>query len=1101
MNEVVDLKAVVRPGKTRKSDGVFRTRSRLRARCALCLIMSLIFVAIVWNSLFIRSIHSRHDPAGAAIIARHQPLSPQSRLFASTSRTLPERPAVNPDAATFRSQCVLNRSNQLTVSAILPPDPTLLMQTLAQTCFQFDQYLPAWLVADQDGLRLRPEITSHMAGMNILDALPEERTWPVIQARGLPPETGSLHRQVGAWLREHPFSGVCINLADVPVLALEDWLLEIQLGGNRSCLMLAASQLPELPEAAIGQADQIFVQSVQAETAYIPGPVTQVDSINSLLSQLDDDFPEEKLTFLLSSGGKSWRSGRSTAQMLGFAEIMSMLNRYNTMPSFDPSSANSFAGFMDENGERHLLWFADVVTLYRQIRDAGLTRVAFRDVQNADPANWSLLVNPTDTRRLQNSDLSQHIVYSGAGPFHDFQAVARLGQRDIGLVNGEVISVAWNNLPLPWEIRRWGAPRSDLVALTFDDGPDIRYTGRILDILREHNVPATFFPIGAQMLGQKSLLERMYQDGHDIGLHTVTHAQLEEISTWRLTSELRLQQRMFASMTRRNSMLFRAPYVPGSGPLRADVARQMQAVDAMGYIVLGSDIVPPDWTGMTPEEIADYVVSAVTGGQGNVVLLHDGGGDRTSTVEALPLIIRQLKALGYGFTDAAGLIGQARADMMPPAAQPDDFIDGTSFAVAGFIGNNIHIGFAIIIAIGFLRGSFMLSGAICRRSGTVPDPAFTPSVSVIIPAYNEEKVIVRTVRAILASDYQNLSVLVVDDGSTDRTRENLFLSFSADPRVRIFSQHNQGKWAAANAGLRHSSSDIVVAIDADTLVDRSAIRFLIQRLADPRVGAVAGNVRVGNSRKTFMRLQSLEYIYAQQIERRMFEGINGMMVVPGAIGAWRRDAVQEVGGYSSQTLTEDADLTVSLIRAGYRVEFEERACTWTEAPENLKGFLAQRLRWTLGMIQTGWKHRSALRKRSGLGWFTLPDLLFFGVIMTLLAPLVDLFLLVAFLRFMTSWWNGTLAETNVWIFAGYALLPLLEVLSTAVALRFDGRQQYGLLWYFPLKRIFYRQLLTLTLYRALWRAISGRLARWNKLPRMASVQRESSSTDQVMAAE
>lgn len=1080
---------------------IFRTRTRLRGRCALCILMCLMLGVVIWNGLFFRSIQTVKPPGGTALIEQSQRVQHAPRLFAPAFQNrevlLPAR-AETPNAPT---NCIARQSQQLSVSAILPADPTQLEETLAQTCFLFDRYLPEWFVADQAGLHLSPEVTEHPTGEDVFTRLPAHLTWPVIRTEGPAPAGEALRVEVNAWLTKHAFPGICLRLSDVDESWFEAWLEIARVSGGIPCLILTPDQASLLSEDAIRLTDQIFVQTQQETSAYAPGPITDDARLDEILAQLRQRIPDEKLTFLIQPGGRNWRSGRGRAETLGFAEIMRRLNRYNALPSFDPVSANSFADYMNEQGERNLIWFTDAATFHRQISDRDLHRIAITDVRHADPAIWALLSDPQNPETLRNSDLSLHIRYTGTGPFHDFRGRARSGSRKLTITDGRITDVTWERLPLPWVIHRWGKPQSNLVALTFDDGPDMRFTGRILEILREHEVPASFFPIGTQMLGQKSLLERMYRDGHEVGLHTFSHAQLENMSTWRLTSELKLQQRMFASMTGRNSMLFRAPYVPGSGPMRAEVARQMQAVDEMGYVILGSDIVPPDWTGMTANEIAEHVVAGIVAGKGNVVLLHDGGGNRESTVQALPLIITRLKALGYQFTPAGGLINQARADLMPAAPHADRMVESTSFAIAGFIRNNIHIGFAFIIGLGTIRGCIVLLAAIRRRPGTVPDPSFRPSVNVIIPAYNEEKVIIRTVRAILASDYKDLSVTVVDDGSTDATASRLSAAFGSDNRVTILSQRNQGKWAAANTALNHSQADVIVAIDADTLVDRKAIRFLIQRLANPQVGAVAGNVRVGNAKKAMTRLQSLEYIYAQQIERRAYECINGIMVVPGAIGAWRRSALQQLGGYSPQTLTEDADMTVALIRAGYRVEFEERAFTWTEAPENLKGFMAQRLRWTLGMIQTGWKHRRALRRCSGLGWITLPDLLIFGVLMSLLAPLIDVFIFFACIHFIASLWQGDLPATNAWLFAGYACLPLLELLSSAIALKFDGRRQYGLLWYFPLKRIVYRQLLILTLYRALWRAISGRLARWNKLPRMASVRVDAPYAPQTVAAE
>ena len=239
----------------------------------------------------------------------------------------------------------------------------------------------------------------------------------------------------------------------------------------------------------------------------------------------------------------------------------------------------------------------------------------------------------------------------------------------------------------------------------------------------------------------------------------------------------------------------------------------------------------------------------------------------------------------------------------------------------------------------------------CRRMGQ------PPAVTVLIPAFNEEKVIVATVERILASDYPNLEVLVIDDGSKDHTAYIVRSHFSARPRVGVISIPNGGKANALNVGLANAPGDVVVALDADTQFERDTISRLVRWFADPAIGAVAGNAKVGNRINMITRWQALEYIVAQNLERRALSALDTLTVVPGAVGAWRRDALRELGGFPADTLAEDQDLTIAIQTAGYRVQFDPSAIAWTEAPATVQGLAKQRFRWAYGTLQCLWKYR------------------------------------------------------------------------------------------------------------------------------------------------
>lgn len=265
-------------------------------------------------------------------------------------------------------------------------------------------------------------------------------------------------------------------------------------------------------------------------------------------------------------------------------------------------------------------------------------------------------------------------------------------------------------------------------------------------------------------------------------------------------------------------------------------------------------------------------------------------------------------------------------------------------------------------------------------------------VSVLIPALNEAKVIVPALHPLLMSDYPNLEVIVVDDGSEDGTSDLVREHFATDSRVHLIVKANGGKAAALNSGLARASGIVVVALDADTHFQRDSIFKLVRWFHDPSVAAVAGNAKVGNRINTITRWQALEYVTSQNLERRALATLGCITVVPGAIGAWRREAIEQLGGFPVDTLAEDQDLTIGLLRAGWRVLYDSTAIGWTEAPDSLRGLLKQRFRWTYGTLQCLWKHRHVTLKPryKSLGLVAFPQTWLFLVLFSIVAPLVDL---------------------------------------------------------------------------------------------------------------
>jgi cellulose synthase/poly-beta-1,6-N-acetylglucosamine synthase-like glycosyltransferase len=376
-----------------------------------------------------------------------------------------------------------------------------------------------------------------------------------------------------------------------------------------------------------------------------------------------------------------------------------------------------------------------------------------------------------------------------------------------------------------------------------------------------------------------------------------------------------------------------------------------------------------------------------------------------------------------------------------------------------------------------------------RRRKPVPAAGFAPLVSVLVPAYDEEKVIASTLASVLRSDYSRFEVIVVDDGSRDATGAIVQTTFGADPRVRLLQQPNQGKPAALNRAVAEAQGDVLVTIDADTRIEPATIANLVRHFVDPKVAGVAGNTKVANRARRLTRWQALEYISGQNLEKRAFDLLNCITVVPGAVGAWRAAVIRSNGGFSKHTVAEDTDLTLTIRRNGWRILFDDEAVGHTIAPETSAALVRQRFRWTFGTLQALWKHRDAFgRERYGtLGRVALPHILLFQILLPLFCPLVDLLFFGSILLwalahthfgpFLQLWTPGDVERAAVF----FGVFMLIDLLTSLVAFSLERSEDWSLLLSLPLQRFYYRQLMDVVLFRAILRAIQGRAVGWGRV--------------------
>lgn len=392
---------------------------------------------------------------------------------------------------------------------------------------------------------------------------------------------------------------------------------------------------------------------------------------------------------------------------------------------------------------------------------------------------------------------------------------------------------------------------------------------------------------------------------------------------------------------------------------------------------------------------------------------------------------------------------------------------------------------------------------VALRRAHVPLPGPLPTVCVLVPAYNEEAVIVATVASILRSDYPALEVCVIDDGSDDATLAVARAAFGDEARVMILTQRNGGKAAALAAGVRATRAEIVVVIDADTVLAKDAIGLLARHFTDAGVGAVSGNVHVGNAARLLGRWQLLEYICQHHLERLAGDAVNGISVVPGAVGAWRRSAVEAAGGFTGDTLAEDCDLTLKVLRAGYRVRYEAAADAFTEAPETVRGFLKQRFRWMFGTMQVFFKHRAALfsRRTPGLGFYALPNVLFSQIFLMVLRPLVDLAALAIVVPWtgllltgaveaglgLTPWDAFIVSLDQVYGLPIYLALLAAGSVAAVTAMALSRHRRWALLAWMPVQSFVFLLLLSFVGLQCLVTWLRGREVGWNKLARTGAV--------------
>ncbi len=972
-------------------------------------------------------------------------------------------------------------------------------------------------------------------------------------------------QQVGRFLAANPsYRGLALDLEEIPVEAQPGY--QALIGALYSSFKQHNLKLyintpvgdPEYNLAYMAQNSDglVLMNYDEHQSLSAPGPIASQDWFIENLQAVLKVVPKEKIICSIGSYGYDWtmsipplpkeittthRGGKKapepapeqstviTAQNVTTQDAWQAASDAGAQIQLDPDSLNAHFAYDDDTMHvRHQVWFLDAVTAVNEMRAAralGLQTIAMWRLGSEDDSLWKVWDSPTRSdpaKVLAQVEPGYDVDTEGDGDVLRVIQKPQPGQRTLTMDDDDAVPIYYKMVtsetmvayPRVYTVQQYGySPKK--VAITFDDGPDAVWTPKILDILKKYNVKGTFFMIGEEAQDNVGVMQRVYREGHEIGNHTFTHPDISEISNTQVDLQLNLTERLFASKLGVQPLYFRPPYSIDQEPDTNDQAAPVDRIQGLGYVIIGNKIDTNDWDEhpkKSPKEITDAVFQQIADMEahpdrrGSIILMHDGGGDRQPTLNALPVLINALRAKGYEIVPVSELVGKTRDEVMPPLTVRQRWLaiaDSIAFFFFGFFNHAViyifYVGDILMSGRLIIIGLFATIDRIRKRKNFA-GPDYNPRVAVLIPAYNEETVIARTIRSVMMSNYKNIRIIVIDDGSSDKTYQtaiNAYPDEIASGRLTVLTKPNGGKADALNFALEHMDEEIYVGIDADGVIAHDAITRLVPHFANPHIGAVAGNAKVGNRVNLWTRWQALEYITSQNFERRALDLFDVVMVVPGAIGAWRTKPVREGGGYHSNTVAEDADLTMNLLEQGYSVIYEDQALAFTEAPVNADGLMRQRFRWSFGILQAIFKHRGAIAKHRAMGLFALPNILIFQIMLPLVSPFIDLMFVFGVIHYFVDKHfhpEAASADSLYKLLSFFFAFLAIDFAASALAFALERKHpaskgDYWLLFHIWIQRFTYRQVFSVVLFKTLKRAIDGKPFNWDKLERTAQMSK------------
>jgi len=833
-----------------------------------------------------------------------------------------------------------------------------------------------------------------------------------------------------------------------------------------------------------------FVASLFDETSDIdpPGPLGSRSWFEGWLHVLLEDTDPKQWIIAVGSYGYDWTIGGKKAELISFPEAMSRANSAD-VETAEVSAPGYNPYFYFEDGDKeHAVWFLDVVTFLNELREVRGQKAggfALYRLGTEDPAIWDALSVSRDFKIDNQTRGSLEVLRGtdtitdvGEGEIVTVDQTRSDGMRKLAVDAEGYLTAKYTKFPEFPTLYHQGAGGEHQVAITFDDGPDPEWTPKILDILKAANIKAAFFVVGVNAERYPGLVKRIVDEGHEIGNHTYYHPNLALCWPEHVRLELNATQLLLETITGRATTLFRPPYAADTQPSQMSELVPLQIAQDLDYLVVLENIDPQDWARPGTDIIVQRVKQQRR--DGSIILLHDAGGDRSQTVAALPRILDWLHTRGDTVVPLSALLGTTRDAVMPPLQDNSSsltrLVSSTGFRIYHALEEFLWA--FMIVATALVVARTLVVIWLAYRFRPLPKKDFAEPVSVVMAAYNEGKVIAGTLRSLLSTDYKGeIEVIVVDDGSRDETAAEVARVAHVDPRVSLLQQENRGKARALQRALASVRHGIVVFVDADTHFQRDTLRLLLEPLADKEIGAVSGHAKVGNLRTFIARCQSLEYTCGFNLDRRAYTRWNCITVAPGAISAIRKSAIDQAGGLSLQTLAEDTDLTLTLHKDRQRIVYVPQAIAWTEAPESVRTLARQRFRWAYGTLQCLWKHRDMVFNWNyrALGWFSLPSVWFFQIILVAVTPVVDLFLLGS-LPFGA--WRAVMPFVITFLSMDVLLATLACILE---------REPITRAWRILPMRLIYRPMLSYCILKAILRAVKGAWVSWGKLERTASV--------------
>src|SRR5437763_5929238 len=689
-----------------------------------------------------------------------------------------------------------------------------------------------------------------------------------------------------------------------------------------------------------------FVAMLFDETSDIdsPGPLGSRSWFEGWLHVLLEDSDTKRWIIALGSYGYDWTIGEKKAELITFPEAMSRANNAEVDGAEIKGPRYNPYFYFEDGDKEHAVWFLDVVTFLnelREVRDQKAGGFALYRLGSEDPAIWDALSVPRDFKIDEQTRESLDVLKStdtiadvGDGEIVSVDENRADGMRRVDVDGEGYLTAKYTKFPEFPTLYHQGAGGEHQVALTFDDGPDPDWTPKILDILKAANAKAAFFLVGANAEKYPGLVRRIVNEGHEIGNHTYYHPNLALAWPEHVRLELNATQLLIETITGRATTLFRPPYAADTQPSQMSELMPLQIAQELSYLVVLENIDPQDWA----KPGADIIVQRVKQQRrdGSIILLHDAGGDRSQTVAALPKILDWLHTRGDTIVSLSTLLGTSRDAVMPPLQTTNPtfarMVSGAGFRVYHALEEFLWAFMIVATALVVVRTLIVIW--LAYRFRRLSKREFNGPVSIVMAAYNEGKVIARTLQSLLSTDYKGeLEVVVVDDGSRDETAAEVERLADVDPRVHLLRQDNHGKARALQRALSAVHHGIVVFVDADTHFQRDTLSALTEPFADETIGAVSGHAKVGNLRTFIARCQSLEYTCGFNLDRRAYTRWNCITVVPGAISAIRKEAIDRAGGLSLQTLEEDTDLTLALHKERQRIVYFRKEIVWMAAPE------------------------------------------------------------------------------------------------------------------------------------------------------------------------